>query len=540
MNSQKDNRIYWCDKCHVPVIGIRCLACNNETRDISAGNFKPVFLSEIEYINKKFGEIIPFHLKEMELWVNTATNVYFAGGKPVFKLHGFHKNIQDVTCKIIADTIEKIPERTANEIIKTIELANNQYLNRLEYETECFIRNISEKYKNRIKLVSFSGGKDSTVISHLVMNAFGLSNVIHIFSDTSLEFPDTYEYIKFFRNEHPLTPFVTCNSPLDFFETAKNIGVPSRILRWCCTTHKTNPLSKVVNAISPQRGVLTFDGVRKNESARRSKYEKITIKHKIGREILVSPLLEWSDIEIWIYILSRQLSFNNSYNKGFRRVGCLYCPFNSNWSEVMIQHHYPEKHHNWSSFLYDYAQQTNHPNPDHFVKAGWRTRAGGRGLDNYKTVLESYPCQLSEDAFSYQIISGESQNVKIFLRPFGKQIYIYQNKHSEAFFIHDYSTNKILASVEVDYADNSVRIAYLAESNKWLLRKRIEKQLKKLQSCIGCGACSAKCPTEANRLGDLFEIDGNLCVGCLKCVSHVCPVFDSLKLRMGNIIDGKI
>ena len=54
--------------------------------------------------------------------------------------------------------------------------------------------------------VSFSGGKDSTVVSHLVRKKMREEKVLHIFGDTKLEMPFTYEYVERFRKNNPATP----------------------------------------------------------------------------------------------------------------------------------------------------------------------------------------------------------------------------------------------------------------------------------------------------------------------------------------------
>lgn len=46
-----------------------------------------------------------------------------------------------------------------------------------------------QKYKDRYPLddmmISFSGGKDSTVTSHLVRTALGSNDILHVFGDTT-------------------------------------------------------------------------------------------------------------------------------------------------------------------------------------------------------------------------------------------------------------------------------------------------------------------------------------------------------------------
>ena len=41
---------------------------------------------------------------------------------------------------------------------------------------------------------SFSGGKDSTVLSHIVRERY--PNILHIFSDTTCEYPATIDFVK--------------------------------------------------------------------------------------------------------------------------------------------------------------------------------------------------------------------------------------------------------------------------------------------------------------------------------------------------------
>ena len=170
-----------------------------------------------------------------------------------------------------------------------------------------------------------------------------------------------------------------------------------------------------------------------------------------------------------------------------------------------------------------------HPNPENFAANGWRCRAGGRGLDHYKTSIESTPCLVSDTAVSYQVLSGDIRKVGQFFRPLGPQTHIRSNNHSETFLIHDHKTNEMLASVEVGFEDKAIRINYLLEKGKRIFQQRIEKQLKKLQSCIHCGACSAKCLFKAITVVNKdFALDINQCVSCLDCVKHRCPAVESL------------
>nr|WP_320015557.1 phosphoadenosine phosphosulfate reductase family protein [uncultured Desulfobacter sp.] len=527
MNKPIGKRAYWCDACHVPLLGPKCLACGAQGRDLCAATLVPVFRPEIQYLKKIVPKEVHPLLKEGEVWVALGQYAYYCQGILIFKLAA---KTEQVTMAPEAEQLRPLT-RTKKQWLTNLQQANRRYIEDLQYEAEGFIRNTVTEHGDKTTLISFSGGKDSTVASHLVMNGLGRSDVLHIFADTTIEFPDTYQYIKDFQQHHPLTPFIKSKSKLDFFQTAETIGPPSRILRWCCTTHKTNPLAKLIDSMSPEYGVLTFDGVRRSESTRRSKYPRISNKHKIARETLASPILHWTDVEVWLYLLFHELPFNQAYKKGFRRVGCLYCPFNSAWSQKMIAARYPQKDKKWKTFLHKQAQRMQHPNPEIFADQGWRARAGGRGLDHYKSALEFQPCKLSADAVMYQLLSGDIRLLRHFLRPFGPQSMVSSDDFSEIFLIHDQKTHEILASVEVGYVDEAIRINYLIKKYRRLFQQRVEKQLKKLQTCIFCGACGAKCKMKALNSEGGFKIDETKCISCLSCVKHVCPVLDSLTKR---------
>jgi phosphoadenosine phosphosulfate reductase len=524
MTPKKNKRTWWCDTCHVPLLKDHCLSCGSAGRDICSATLVPVFRPEIQYLKKQIDpEIYPL-LKEGEIWMSPGNCTYYCQGLPIAKLTAANGKVK----KLEKSKALKPLNRTLKKCLTALRQANKEYIENLQYEAEDFIRQTAGTYHGKTTMVSFSGGKDSTVVSHLMMNAMGRSDVLHIFADTAIEFPDTYKYLKKFQRQHPLTPFIRSRSKLDFFKISEAIGPPSRILRWCCTTHKTNPLAKLIDSMSPDKGVLTFDGVRRAESSKRANYPRISDKHKIAREILASPIIAWSDIEVWLYIIFHQLPFNQAYKKGFRRVGCLYCPFNSSWSQNMIKERYPDKGKKWQVFLSEQAKRMNHPNPDNFVDQGWRVRAGGRGLDNYKTKIESTPCVLSDNAVMYQLLSGNIHLVHQFLRPLGPQSVVNHDDFSQVFLIHDPKSNEILASVEVSFSDQAIRINYLIKKYRRLFQQRVEKQFKKLQVCIYCGACGAKCKSKALDADGTFCIDDNKCISCLACVKHRCPALDSL------------
>ena len=68
--------------------------------------------------------------------------------------------------------------------------------------------------------VSFSGGKDSTVLKHLVETTIGVKDVPSVFVDTGLEYPELKAFIRSFKNVVILHP------KMRFDEVVKKYGFP--------------------------------------------------------------------------------------------------------------------------------------------------------------------------------------------------------------------------------------------------------------------------------------------------------------------------
>ena len=145
--------------------------------------------------------------------------------------------------------------------------ANSEHLQEIVHEACDFIVDASQGYPEENLVASFSGGKDSTVTADLAVRALSNPYLVHIFGDTTLEFPSTLEYVKRFRKSHPLAIFKTArNNEQVFYEVAEEIGPPARSMRWCCSMFKTGPISRAFKSLFGNQPILTFYGIRKGES----------------------------------------------------------------------------------------------------------------------------------------------------------------------------------------------------------------------------------------------------------------------------------
>ena len=92
------------------------------------------------------------------------------------------------------------------------------------------------------------------------MRALSDQQILHIYGDTTLEYPETLQYVKRFRKEHPKTPFlISRNNDKDFYDLCeKTSGPPSRVMRWCCTIFKTGAIQRKTSSACPWQKSINF------------------------------------------------------------------------------------------------------------------------------------------------------------------------------------------------------------------------------------------------------------------------------------------
>ena len=191
--------------------------------------------------------------------------------------------------------------------------------------------------------LAFSGGKDSQALYHVAVLA-GVKFKAH-YSLTTLDPP---EVVRFIKTEYP--DVVIDRPKLTFSQLCvKKKMLPTRIARFCCAELKETQGANTV----------TLTGVRKAESARRSKRNEMerisssekrrisgdyeTVNDQFTRErevegvqcikgkdkIVVNPIIEWTDKDVWEFLRHYGCESNPLYQCGFKRIGCIGCPMAS-------------------------------------------------------------------------------------------------------------------------------------------------------------------------------------------------------------------
>lgn len=204
--------------------------------------------------------------------------------------------------------------------------------------------------------LAFSGGKDSQALYHVAQMA-GVRFKAHM----NLISVDPPEVIRFVKRQYPDVELI--KPRMSIFEMAKKKHLlPTRRFRWCCAEYKE------INGA----GKVTLIGIRKQESARRSKRDEVELgNHKFsgnfdqwseheekmvacvgGKDkILVSPIIYWTERDVWEFLNENGIPHCELYDQGYTRIGCICCPMSNarqKWKEIK---RWPHVKRNWQKTI---------------------------------------------------------------------------------------------------------------------------------------------------------------------------------------------
>lgn len=381
-------------------------------------------------------------------------------------------------------------------------------------------------------LASFSGGKDSQVVLDLCTRAIPPSAFQVIYSDTGYELPSSLDLYKevqeFYGKKFPDLKFSTAKNHGQVLDYWDKIGTPSDTHRWCCSIMKTVPLYRTLklSGTNKQGKVLTFDGVRAEESTRRAGYDRTGKGVKHSNVINASPILFWNTAEVFLYLFRHELPINISYRKGMTRVGCLVCPFSSEWNDMLANHQYPQSVRPFLDKIEHNTELTGIPDKMEYIKRGnWKRRGGGRDIKDksYMEINSTKPDLKVTCFYPKKSIFTWFTAVGIYdISPDGKKGEL---KYKDT--IYSFSVENDKDKITINFPNS-----YLDP----VFQGYVKRALYKATYCINCEACEVECPTGALFILPDARIDKTRCTHCKKCLSfhdHGCIVADSLTVT-GN------
>lgn len=201
---------------------------------------------------------------------------------------------------------------------------------------------------------TFSGGKDSQCLYHLVKLA-GVKAKTHM----NLTSVDPPEVIRFVKQHYPDVELI--KPKMSIYDMAKKKHIlPTIRFRWCCAEFKE----------MSGAGKVTLIGIRREESARRAKRGEISMNIKGKRteetfdqwsehhekmvtcvkgkdKILVSPIIYWTERDVWEFLNVNNIPHCELYDEGYSRIGCILCPMSNYNVKILDMKRYPHALKKW-------------------------------------------------------------------------------------------------------------------------------------------------------------------------------------------------
>lgn len=218
--------------------------------------------------------------------------------------------------------------------------------------------------------ISYSGGKDSTVLSHMIRQEY--PDILHLFSDTTTEYPETLKHIIWEQKENGMNlirvrPIDGNGKPFNFKRVVNEYGFPA------FSKNVANAIRTYRRALTPQTKQNSIDYINRNfkkygqykecniSDLCCDKLKKVPLKKKakeLGMECVIlgtlaeesrqrsqdwikygcnifyqkkdnqcRPLSFWTEADIYEYIEKYGVKIPDLYQMGYERNGCMFCGF---------------------------------------------------------------------------------------------------------------------------------------------------------------------------------------------------------------------
>ena len=174
------------------------------------------------------------------------------------------------------------------------------------------IKEAFEKYGEKMSIF-WTGGKDSTVLLHIVREMYPDKKFPTLFLDTGLDFKEVYDFIdriiKMWRiNLVTVKPSRKLEDEYKKQKTKKDRVTFASMMK----------IILLKQAVREHKSPALVIGIRWDEHK-----ERIGEKYFSEREdhVRIHPLLHWTEEDIWEYVHSKNVPYVSLYDLGYRSLG---------------------------------------------------------------------------------------------------------------------------------------------------------------------------------------------------------------------------
>lgn len=176
------------------------------------------------------------------------------------------------------------------------------------------IREASQLFDPQKVVVAWTGGKDSTVLLHLIRTYFNGSVPFPVmFNDSTMEFDEIYEFIARMTDEWGINLVIVKHDDkeLEAFYKTKDGERRKEFVR-IMKIHALDSFQK-------KHGLEAYvAGIRWDEHPARSKESYFS--PRVGHT-RIHPILHFSEQDIWEYIRAFNVPYVRLYDEGYRSLG---------------------------------------------------------------------------------------------------------------------------------------------------------------------------------------------------------------------------
>ena len=236
---------------------------------------------------------------------------------------------------------------------------------------------ISKDFYDTPLILAYSGGKDSDVMLDLAIKANIEFEVLY--STTTVDAPQTmlhinevFKKLKAMGIKAGKTKPVYKGKPVNMFLLIQQKGTPpTRIMRYCCSVFKETSTPYRITAVGVRASESRKRHGRSDFSSGRGRAAKhfnlehvkevfkdateqdpvwdctIVANARNHKNLIVNPIYEWIDNDVWTYIRGNKIQYNPLYDMGYSRVGCILCPMARRSEKKRDEVNFPEIRENY-------------------------------------------------------------------------------------------------------------------------------------------------------------------------------------------------
>jgi phosphoadenosine phosphosulfate reductase len=177
----------------------------------------------------------------------------------------------------------------------------------------------AERFRGRPMVMTTSFGMEGVAL--LDMLATRLPDFRAIYVDTDFLFRETHALRERLEQRYPSVRFEAAKPLLSPEEQAADYGdtLWLRNPDLCCKMRKVEPLYRAIAGVD-----VWFAALRRDQSATRWTIKVVDWDWQY-QLIKVCPIASWSRQQVYEYVRSRGLPYNELHDRGYPSIGCTHC-----------------------------------------------------------------------------------------------------------------------------------------------------------------------------------------------------------------------